>query len=85
MRLKRLRNVRRDRGLSQRELAERVGTYQPHIALIEDGKNIRPETADKIARALLCDTSDLVQPEEPVITLRLSEIPPELLATLTKK
>jgi transcriptional regulator with XRE-family HTH domain len=85
MRLKRLRDVRRDRGLSQRELANRIGSYQPHIALIEDGKNVLPETADRITRALLCDVSDLVKPEEPVLTLKLSEIPPELLATLTRK
>ena len=85
MRLMRLRDVRRDRGLSQRELADRVGTFQPRIAMIESGTNIRQETAEKIARALLCDVSDLVQPDEPVITLRLSEIPPEMLATLTKK
>jgi transcriptional regulator with XRE-family HTH domain len=85
MRLMRLRDVRRNRGLSQRELADRVGTYQPRIAMIESGTNILPETAEKIARALLCDVSDLVQPEEPVITLRLSEIPPEMLATLTKR
>jgi DNA-binding Xre family transcriptional regulator len=84
MRLMRLRDVRRDRGLSQRELADRVGTYQPRIAMIESGTNILPETAEKIAKALLCDVSDLVKPEEPTVTLRLSDLPPGLLQTLNE-
>ena len=84
MRLMRLRDVRRDRGLSQRELAERVGTYQPRIAMIESGTNILPETAQKIASALLCDVSDLVQPEEPTITLKVSDLPPEILQLLSR-
>ena len=84
MRLMKLRDVRRNRGLSQRELAKRVGTYQPRIAMIESGTNILPETAHKIASALLCDVSDLVQPEEPTITLKVSDLPPGVLEMLTK-
>jgi transcriptional regulator with XRE-family HTH domain len=84
MRLMRLRDVRRDRGLSQRELGKRVGMHQPRIAMIESGTRIRPETAERIARGLLCDVADLVKPEEPTITLRLSEVPPQLLETLKK-
>jgi len=84
MRLMRLRHVRRDRGLSQRELAARVGMYQPRISMIEGGTPIRVETAERLAKALLCNVSDLVKPEEPTITLRLSEIPPQVLETLTK-
>jgi transcriptional regulator with XRE-family HTH domain len=82
MRLTRLRDVRRDRGLSQRELGERVGMHQPRIADIEGGIQIRPETAERIARGLLCDVSDLVKPEEPTITLKLSEVPPAMLELL---
>jgi DNA-binding Xre family transcriptional regulator len=85
MRLMRLRDVRRDRGLSQRELADRVGTYQPRIAMIESGTNILPETAEKIAWALLCEVSDLVQPEEPVVVLKVSDLPPGVLEMLTSK
>ena len=82
MRLLRLRDVRRDRGLSQRELGERVGMHQPRIAMIESGTQIRPETAERIARGLLWEVNDLVKPEEPTITLKLSELPPGLLETL---
>jgi transcriptional regulator with XRE-family HTH domain len=84
LRLKRLRDVRQDRGLSQQQLATRVGTYQPQISRIEDGANILPETADRIAKALLCDVSDLVMPEEPTITLKLSDISPDVLEMLKK-
>jgi transcriptional regulator with XRE-family HTH domain len=84
MKLMRLRDVRRDRGLSQRELGERVGMRQPRIAMIESGTQIRPETAERLARGLLCDVADLVKPEDPTITLRLSEVPPQLLETLKK-
>ncbi len=85
MHLTRLREVRRDRGLSQRELAERAGIAgQPRIAAIESGTNIRPETAEKIANALLCDVSDLVKPDEPRVTLKLSDLPPGLLEMLRK-
>jgi transcriptional regulator with XRE-family HTH domain len=85
MRLMSLRDVRRDRGLSQRELGERVGMHQPRIAMIESGTQIRPETAERIAKGLLCDVADLVKPEEPIITLKLSELPPDLLTKLSRE
>ena len=84
MHLKRLRDVRRDRGLSQRELGERIGVLQPRIAMIEGGANISRETANKLASALLCDVSDLVQPEEPTITFKVSDLPPEILQLLSR-
>ena len=48
-----IRALRKARGLSQRELAERVGTTQSAIARLEGG-NISPSlpTLDKIAEAL---------------------------------
>ena len=48
-----IRALREARGLSQRELAERVGTTQSAIARLEGG-NISPSlpTLDKIAEAL---------------------------------
>ena len=85
MRLLRMKDVRRDRGLSQRALGERLGMVQARVAMIESGANILPRTAERIASALLCDVSDLIKPEESTITLKVSELPPELLATLTKK
>jgi transcriptional regulator with XRE-family HTH domain len=82
MRLDRMKIMRRDRGLSQSELGARIGVLQPRVATIEGGASVTRETAEKIATALLCDVGDLVAPTEPTITLRLSEIPPELLALL---
>lgn len=53
-----IRALREARGLSQRELAERVGTTQSAIARLEGG-NISPTlpTLDKIAEALEAELS----------------------------
>lgn len=53
-----IRALREARGLSQRELAERVGTTQSAIARLEGG-NISPSlpTLDKIAEALDAELS----------------------------
>jgi transcriptional regulator with XRE-family HTH domain len=85
MQLNNLRNVRRDRGLSQRELGERIGVLQARIASIEGGTSVSPETAERLSKALLCDVGDLMRPDEPVITLRLSDISPEMLQAISKK
>jgi transcriptional regulator with XRE-family HTH domain len=84
MRLENLRNIRHDRNLSQSQLGSRIGVQQPRVAMIEGGANVTRETAVRIAGALLCDVEDLVKPEEPTITLRLSEVPPEMLEMLQK-
>jgi len=46
--------LRRERGLSQEELAEAVGTRQPAIARIESGryKGMSVATLEKLAKAL---------------------------------
>lgn len=53
-----IRALREARGLSQRELAERVGTTQSAIARLEGG-NISPSlpTLDKVAEALEAELS----------------------------
>lgn len=53
-----IRALREKKGLSQRELAERVGTTQSAIARLEGG-NISPSlpTLDKIAKALGAEVS----------------------------
>jgi ribosome-binding protein aMBF1 (putative translation factor) len=53
-----IRALREKKGLSQRELAERVGTTQSAIARLEGG-NISPSlpTLDKIAHALGAEVS----------------------------
>jgi hypothetical protein len=40
--------------------------------------------AEDIAHALLCNVSDLAQPEEPTLTFKLSELTPEVIALLKK-
>lgn len=46
--------LREERGLSQRELAELLGTSQPYVAKLESGrvKNLGVKTLVKCARAL---------------------------------
>ncbi|MGD9878555.1 MAG: helix-turn-helix transcriptional regulator [Reyranella sp.] len=45
--------LRLQRGWSQKQLAEAIGTSQPHIARIENGRdNVMLETANQLARAL---------------------------------
>jgi DNA-binding XRE family transcriptional regulator len=53
-----IRSLREKKGLSQRELAERVGTTQSAIARLEAG-NVSPSlpTLDKIAAALDAEVS----------------------------
>lgn len=53
---KRLRNRRRELGLSQRELAKRCAIPQPHISKIEQGEvDLRASTLIELARALESD------------------------------
>ena len=85
MQLNNLRNIRRDRGLSQSELGQRIGVMQARIASIEGGTSVSPETAERLSTALLCDVGDLVIPREPTITLRLSDLSPEMLQAIEKR
>jgi transcriptional regulator with XRE-family HTH domain len=85
MYLMRMKDVRKSRGLTQRELANRLHTDQPRIAKIENGLSVPERTAQRIADVLLCNVADLVQPEEPTVTFKLSELSPEVLHLLTKR
>ena len=80
-----LRDVRKSRGLTQKELAYRLHTDQPRIAKIENGLSVPERTAQRIADALLCSVSDLVKPEEPTVTFKVSELSPEILQLLAEK
>jgi transcriptional regulator with XRE-family HTH domain len=84
MNLARMRDVRRSRGLTQRELATRLRTDQPRIAKIENGLSVPDRTAQRIADVLLCNVADLVQPEDPVLHIRLSDLPAELRTKLVR-
>jgi len=57
----RLREVRLKRGLSQQELAERVGIPQPHVSAMESGvKFPNLLTVLRLAVALECKVTELV-------------------------
>ncbi|MCK6527301.1 helix-turn-helix transcriptional regulator [Myxococcota bacterium] len=61
-----IRAAREQAGVSQAELAERVGTNQPSIARVESGK-VTPKIdfLDRIARALGMHLEVRLVPEEP--------------------
>lgn len=57
---KRLAEVRKDRGVTQQQLAEAVNMSVVAIAYIETGKRwVRPGTLQKIAKALRISIADL--------------------------
>jgi transcriptional regulator with XRE-family HTH domain len=85
MRLERLKDVRRSRGLTQTQLAARIGSNQSYVSKIERGMTVPTRVGEDIARALLCDVSDLVRRDEPTITLRLADVPPEMLQAIGRK
>jgi transcriptional regulator with XRE-family HTH domain len=63
----RIRNVRRRRGLTQRELATATGLSESFIKKVEQGRieDMRLETARKVAVALNVPTMDIVSPQHP--------------------
>lgn len=54
-----LEKLRKDKGLTQEELAEKAGLHRAYFWDIETGRNISLRTADKIARALNIKLSEL--------------------------
>ncbi len=83
-----LTNMKRERtraGLTQTEVGKRMGTSQGRVTTIECGASVRESTAERVADAIGCKVDDLIEPQEPVITLRLSELSPEQIAVLTRK
>ena len=85
MQLSRMKEMRREAGLTQEAVGKRMGTTQGRVTTIEGGASVRMETAARVAKAIGCDVKELVDEREPVITLRLSELSPEQIAVLTKK
>jgi len=82
-----LTNMKRERTrarLRQQDVADRMGTTQGRITTIECGASVRESTAQRVADAIGCDVRDLVDEREPVISLRLSDIPPELRHYISK-
>ena len=57
--------IRKDRGLSQHDLAELLGTKQPSISRVERGEeDISLSRADEFARALGFTLSEMVAPQK---------------------
>ncbi len=56
-----LKKIRQSKGVTQEELAEKIGTSQTWIAYIETGRN-KPnlDMLEKIAKALGVKTKDLI-------------------------
>jgi transcriptional regulator with XRE-family HTH domain len=63
--LRRLREVRESKALSQRDLSERSGVAQASIVRLEHGRPARHITTRKLAEALGVEPSDLVGAPEP--------------------
>ncbi len=50
-----IKTMRTARGVTQKKLATKIGTQQPHIVRIENGEeNLTIETLEAIAKALKC-------------------------------
>lgn len=56
---KRIEELRKKRGLTQEELAEKAGLHRSYFWDIENGRNISIKTAYKIAHALGVSLSEL--------------------------
>jgi len=53
--------MRTDRGLTQDELAKRMGVSQPYVAQLEtQGANPSVKTLHKVAKALKCNIWELI-------------------------
>lgn len=55
----RIERLRKEKGLTQEELAEKAGLHRAYFWDIENGRNISVKTAYKIARALGVSLSEL--------------------------
>ena len=85
MHLNRMKDVRKSRGLSQREFAAKLGDDQSKVSKVENGMSTSRTFAEKAAKVLVCRVEDLVEPTVPTITLKVTDLTPEMLQTLTRK
>lgn len=62
---KRIKLIRKQRGMTQSELAEKSGLLQSQISMIERGKrNLSVRVADKIVAVLGVTLNDIMREEE---------------------
>lgn len=58
--------IRKEKGLSQPELAERIGTTTQQISKLENGdRKLAPEWIDRLSKALQCSKAELLGEEAP--------------------
>ena len=58
---RRLREVRKSKGLSQEKLGAQAGIARNFVSMIETGqRNVTLETVEKLAKALSCTMSNLM-------------------------
>ena len=55
-----LKEMRKNKGLTQRELADKIGVSESYICQIESGKMVSIKKLDKLAAALGCEAKDLL-------------------------
>lgn len=58
---RRIAETRRQRGLTQEQLAEILGTATRNVQRIEAGQNLRLDTLERIAEALDVDPQELLR------------------------
>lgn len=73
------------RGWSQYDLADVSGIPQPTISRAENGLRVSRRTALLLAGALGVDVNALSMDEQPTITLRIADVPPELMEALSRR
>jgi len=56
----RLKEMRKRKGLTQKELADKISVSESYICQIENGKMVSLPKLDKMAEALGCKVKDLV-------------------------
>ena len=56
----RIKEVRKSKGITQKELAARLGVFPSAVSQFESSENIKAETLEKIAAALNCSIVDLI-------------------------
>ena len=56
----RLKEMRKSKGLTQKELAGKVGVTESYISQIESGKMVSIKKLDDLAKALGCEARDLL-------------------------
>ncbi len=77
---KNIKRIRKEKGVSQKELAERLGTSPQNLAQYENGKRTpKIDTLRKIASALQCQVSDI---DESIIIIPKYKPTPEKMEQL---